>query len=330
MMAGSVASVADAIRARESFVITSHARPDGDAIGSSLALALGLEQLGKRVTVVLRDPAPRTFQGFPAIDRLTVAERVDIPADAAIVLECSDITRPGVTGLDRYTVINIDHHLGNAMYGAVNWFDVGAAACAELVAELLDVLGVTWTPAIASHLYLGISTDTGGLRYGPISARTYDTCRRIVETGVDTPRLSRQIFESYSIGRVRLTGALLNAMTLHHDQQVAVLAIDDDLLQRCGATIDDTEGLVNLPLGASEVLAVALLKKQGDGSWRVSLRSKGDVDVRSVAMQWQGGGHKNASGCTVAGEQDTVVSTLVAAIATALDSARQTRDAASR
>lgn len=329
-MAGSVVSVADAIRSRESFIVTSHARPDGDAIGSSIALALGLEQLGKRVTVVLRDPAPRTYHGFPAIDRLTIAERVDIPADAAIVLECSDITRPGVAGLDRYTVINIDHHLGNAMYGAVNWFDAGAAACAELVAELLDVLGVLWTPEIASHLYLGISTDTGGLRYGPISARTYDTCRRIVETGVNTPLLSRQIFESYSIGRVRLTGALLNAMTLHHDKQVAVLAFDDDLLEQCGATIDDTEGLVNLPLGASEVVAVALLKKQADGTWRVSLRSKGEVDVRSVAMQWQGGGHRNASGCTMTGDQNAVASTLVAAMSSAVDAAHQAPAAASR
>jgi phosphoesterase RecJ-like protein len=321
---GSVTAVAEAIRSRESFVITSHARPDGDAIGSSLALALGLEQLGKRVTVVLRDPAPRTYQSFPAIDRLTIAERVDTPADAAIVLECSDITRPGVAGLDRYTVINIDHHLGNTMYGAVNWFDEGAAACAELVAGLLDVLGVTWTPAIATHLYLGISTDTGGLRYGPISERTYETCRRIVATGVDTPLLSRQIFESYSIGRVRLTGALLNAMTLHHDNQIAVLAFDDGLLARCGATTDDTEGLVNLPLGASEVVAVAMLKQQADGSWRISLRSKGPVDVRSVAMQWQGGGHRNASGCTLTGDRDTVASTLVAAMTVAVDVARQT------
>ena len=330
MIAGSVASVADAIRSRESFIVTSHARPDGDAIGSSIALAIGLEQLGKRVTVVLHDPAPRTYQVFPEINRLTIADRVDVPADAAIVLECSDITRPGVAGLDRYMVINIDHHLGNAMYGAVNWFDSGAAACAELVAELLDVLGVTWTPAIASHLYLGISTDTGGLRYGPISARTFETCRRIVETGVDTSLLSRQIFESYSIGRVRLTVALLNAMTLHHDQQVAVLAFDDGLLERCGATIDDTEGLVNLPLGAREVVAVALLKQQSDGSWRISLRSKGDVDVRSVAMQWQGGGHRNASGCTMTGDQDAVASTLVAAMSAAVDAAHQTPAAASR
>lgn len=318
-MTASLHEVVDAIRSRQSFLLTSHARPDGDAIGSSVALALALEQLGKQATVVLRDPVPAPYRPFPAIEHIRIADRVEAPFDAAIVLECSDLTRPGVAGLDRYTLINIDHHLGNTAYGTVNWFDERAAACAELVADLIDALGVPWTPAIASHLYLGITTDTGGLRYGSISARTYDTCRRIVEAGVDTPQLSRQIFESYSVGRVRLTGALLNAMTLHHDNRLAVMAFDDALLARCGATPDDTEGLVNMPLGAQDVMAVVMLKLQVDGTWRISLRSKGAVDVRAVAMKWQGGGHRNASGCTMAGDQATVERLLIGAIADELD-----------
>lgn len=317
-MSGSVVEVVAAIQSRQAFLLTSHARPDGDAIGSSVALALALEALGKTATVVLRDPVPTPYRDFPAVDRIRITDRVEAPFDAAIVLECSDITRPGLSGLDRYPLINIDHHLGNTMYGAVNWFDEGAAACAELVAELVDALGVPWTPAIASHLYLGISTDTGGLRYGSISARTYDTCRRIVEAGVNTPLLSRQIFESYSVGRVRLTGALLNAMTLHHDQRLAVLAFDDALLARCGATADDTEGLVNVPLGAREVVSVVMLKLQADGAWRVSLRSKGPIDVRAVALKWQGGGHRNAAGCTMTGDRATVERLLIDAMADAL------------
>lgn len=317
-MNGSVIEVADAIRTRQSFLITSHARPDGDAIGSSMALALALDAMGKQTTVLLRDPVPVQYRGFPAIDRIRITDRADVQADAAVVLECGEVTRPGLADLEAYTLINIDHHLGNTMYGAVNWFDERAAACAEMVAEVIDTLGVAWTREIAAHLFLAITTDTGGLRYGPISARTYDLCRRIVEAGVDTPLLSRQIFESYSIGRVRLTGALLGAMTLHHDNRLAVLAFDDDLLARMGATADDTEGLVNMPLGAREVVAAILLKKQKDDTWRVSLRSKGDVDVRAVATQWQGGGHRNAAGCTVAGDQDAVTRMLVDAMAPSL------------
>jgi phosphoesterase RecJ-like protein len=315
---GSVIEVADAIRTRQSFLITSHARPDGDAIGSSMALALALDAMGKQTTVLLRDPVPVQYRGFPAIDRIRITDRADVQADAAVVLECGELTRPGLANLEAYTLINIDHHLGNTMYGAVNWFDERAAACAEMVAEVIDTLGVAWTREIAAHLFLAITTDTGGLRYGPISARTYDLCRRIVDAGVDTPLLSRQIFESYSIGRVRLTGALLGAMTLHHDNRLAVLAFDDDLLARMGATADDTEGLVNMPLGAREVVAAILLKKQKDDTWRVSLRSKGDVDVRAVATQWQGGGHRNAAGCTVAGDQDAVTRMLVDAMAPSL------------
>jgi phosphoesterase RecJ-like protein len=189
------------------------------------------------------------------------------------------------------------------------------------VGDLIDELGVTWTSDIASHLYLALSTDTGGFRYGPISAGTFDKCRRIVESGVDTAQLSRLIFDSFSIGRVRLTGALLNAMTLHHGDRLAVLAFDDALLAAYGATIDDTEGLVNLPLGAREVSAVALLKRQDGNTWRVSLRSKGTVDVRSVAAHWQGGGHHNAAGFTATGDEQSLRRALADALSRAIDAA---------
>ncbi len=261
-------------------------------------------RLGKHVRVINRDPVPAPYRDFPGIDTIEFAHRADGPADAVVLLECSDITRPGLDGLDRSFVVNVDHHLGNGMYGAVNWFDAGAAACAEMVADIIDALGVPWTPEIASHLYLGIATDTGGFRHGPISARTFETCRRIALTGVEPAALSRRIFDSFGIGRVKLTGAMLNQMELLHHGRLALLTFDDALLDACGATIDDTEGLVNVPLGAREVAAVALFKRQADGSVRVSLRSKGNVDVRSVALLWNGGGHTNAAGCTLTGDVD--------------------------
>lgn len=283
-----------------------------------MAMALALEALGKHVRVVFRDPAPTTFADFPAMDCLERVSSVSEPADVAVLLECSDVTRPGISGLERYPLINIDHHLGNGMYGVVNWFETSAAACGEMVADVIDALGVDWTPEIAAHLYLALSTDTGGFRYGPISARTFEVCRRIAALGVDTAQLARRIFDSYSIGRVRLTGALLDAMALHHDQRLAVLSFDDDLLKRCGATPEDTEGLVNIPLSAREVVAVVMLKRQPDDTFRVSLRSKGDVDVRAVAERWHGGGHKNAAGCTMTGGAASVRAALVDAVGRAI------------
>jgi phosphoesterase RecJ-like protein len=314
-------AVAAALRERQSFIITSHARPDGDAIGSSMALALALDSIGKRSRVVLKDPVPAPYAHFPALDRIERRDRVDGPADAAIVLECSDLSRPEVAGLDAYLLINVDHHEGNTMYGALNWFDASAAACGELVAEIIDVLEIPWTPEIASHIYLAIATDTGGLRYGPISARTFELCRRVAATGIETAKLSRQIFDSYSLGRIRITGALLSGMTLHHADRVALLSLDDDLLKRCGATVDDTEGLVNLPLAANEVVAVAMLKRQADGVFRVSLRSKGATDVRTVASLWGGGGHHNAAGCTITGTEAEVRESIVTALARVLTGA---------
>ena len=318
-MSGSAREVARALLERQSFILTSHARPDGDAIGSQLALAYALEQLGKSVRLLNHDAAPPPYAAFPGIAKIELVDRAEGPADAVVVLECGDLRRPEVDGLDAYFVINIDHHLGNQMYGQVNWFDESAAACGEMVAEVIDALGVRWTPEIAAHLYLAIATDTGGFRYGPITPRTFEICRRIAETGVKAAELSRQIFDSYGIGRVRLTGALLSAMELSAGNRLAVLYFDESVLERYGATPSDTEGLVNLPLGAREVVAVALFKRQTDGSYRVSLRSKDSVDVRSVALEWGGGGHKNAAGCTITGEFDAVKRAVVARLEQAIN-----------
>jgi phosphoesterase RecJ-like protein len=314
----SAPAVAAALRARQSFLLTSHSRPDGDAVGSEMALALALDALGKRVRIIARDPVPEPYRAFPGVDRIELVTEATGEADAVVLLECSDITRPDIASLDRYFVVNVDHHLGNGMYGAVNWFDQSAAACAEMVADIIDALGVPWTRDIAAHLYLGVATDTGGFHHGPISARTFEVCRRIAETGADPAQLARQIFDSFGIGRVKLIGALLCKMELHYGDRLAVLQYDDALLAECGATVDDSEGLVNLPLGADGVQASLLFKKQNGHTYRVSLRSKDDVDVRAVAELWNGGGHKNASGCTMTGELDDLKRDLVAAVGRAL------------
>jgi phosphoesterase RecJ-like protein len=317
---GSAREVAAALTARQSFLLTSHARPDGDAIGSPLALALALDTLGKSVRVLLRDPAPQPYRCFPCMDRIEITSQVDPSenADAVVLLECSELTRPEIAGLDRFYIINVDHHPGNRMYGAINWFNADAAACGEMVADIIDALGVRWTREMAAHLYLAITTDTGGFRYGPITPKTFEICRRIAETGVEPAVLSRQIFDSFSIGRVKLMGAMLSAMELHLTDRVAVLYFDQDLLDSCGAALDDTEGLVNLPLGAVDVKAVALFKRQAPGVYRASLRSKGDVDVRAIATKWDGGGHKNAAGCTLKGDYEQLKAQVLVEIEKAL------------
>jgi bifunctional oligoribonuclease and PAP phosphatase NrnA len=293
--------LADAIRQRQRFVITSHVRPDGDAVGSSLAMAFALRQLGKDVRVVSRDRPPAPLDVFPGVSEIEVTERVDDPGDAVIVMESGDLKRTGVAGLDRGFVINIDHHLGNTMYGALNWFDLSAAACGEMVFALVQELGVPLTKEIATHVYIAILTDTGSFHYSSISPRTFDICRQCMEAGVDPPAVARSIFDSNNLGRLKLFGAVLSKMELDPTGRVATVYVDHKLATDCGGTYEDTEGLINLPLTVKEIQAVVFFKENGPDDWRVSMRSKGDVDVNAVAKDFGGGGHKNASGCSAAG-----------------------------
>jgi phosphoesterase RecJ-like protein len=294
--------IADEIRRRQRFVIVSHARPDGDAVGSSLAMAFALKHLGKEVRVVSKDPPPAPMMVFPGVPDIEVISEVTDPGDAVIVMECGDLKRTGVAGLESGFVINIDHHPGNTMYGALNWFDLSAAACGEMVFELVEALGVPLTVEIATHVYVAILTDTGSFHYSNITPRTFEIARRCVEAGVSPPWIARSIFDSNNLGRLKLFGAVLSGMELDPSGRIATVMVDHALAAQCGGTYEDTEGLINLPLTVKDIVAVVFFKENGPNDWRVSMRSKGDVDVNAVAKQFGGGGHKNASGCSATGE----------------------------
>jgi bifunctional oligoribonuclease and PAP phosphatase NrnA len=296
------ARVAAEIRRRQRFVVASHARPDGDAIGSALAMTLALRRLGKDARVVSRDPVPAPMQVFPGVESIDVVAHVDDPGDAVIILECGDAQRTGIAGLEQGYVINIDHHPGNALYGAVNWLDLSAAACGEMVFELIGELGVSLTQAIATHVYIAILTDTGAFHYSNITPRTFDICRQCVEAGVNPPAVARSIFDSNNLARLKLYGAVLHRMQLDPSGRIATVYVDQQLARECGGTYEDTEGLVNLPLTVKDIVAVAFFKENGPRDWRVSMRSKGAIDVNAVAREFGGGGHTNASGCSAPGD----------------------------
>ena len=304
MIEATLDQVVAAIRARDRFVITSHARPDGDAIGSQIAMALALRSLGKQVRVVDADPAPPPMRELPGMELIEVAPSVDDPGDAVITMECVDIRRPGVDGLAHGYVINIDHHPGNTGFGALNWVDVSAAACGEMVFDLICALGAPVTPEIATHIYLTILTDTGQFHFSHITPRTFDICRRCVEAGADPTGISRVVYDNNSLGRVRLFGAVLNDMHLDATGRVATIVMDRALAARCGGSYDDTEGLINFPLTVKDIQAVVFFKENGPDDWRISIRSKGEVNINTVAKEYGGGGHVNASGCGAAGRLD--------------------------
>jgi phosphoesterase RecJ-like protein len=314
-----IGSIAEAIRARHRFVLSSHSRPDGDSIGSQLAMAYALRAMGKHADIVNADPAPPPIMQFPGMPDIRIAPLAEGDYDAAIIMECGDLSRTGVGGLDRFFVINIDHHQGNTNYGALNWFDASAAACGEMVFDLVRALDVPLTVDIATHIYLAILTDTGSFHYSSISPRTFDICRDCLVAGVNPVLVARNVYDSNNMGRLKLFGAVLSAMQIDATGRIAIVYLDHEMARAAGGTYEDTEGLINLPLTVKEIQAVVFFKQIEGDAYRVSMRSKGDIDIAVVAKEFGGGGHKNAAGCTASGGIDTLQKIFVEKIERAID-----------
>jgi len=314
-----IGRIVDAIRSRRRFVLSSHARPDGDSIGSQLAMAFALKELGKDFAIVNADLAPPPLLQFPGVPDITVAPEVTGDFDAAIIMECGDLSRTGVKGLEKFFVINIDHHPGNSAYGQINWFDATAAACGEMVFDLVRALGGPLTTEIATHIYLAILTDTGSFHYSSISPRTFEISKQCLEAGVDPVLVARNVYDSNNMGRLKLFGAVLSAMQIDQTGRIAIVYLDHEMARAAGGTYEDTEGLINLPLTVKEIQAVVFFKQAEGEQYRVSMRSKGDIDIAAVAKLFGGGGHKNAAGCTVTGPIDGLQKTFVEKIEHAID-----------
>ena len=316
--------IVEHIKSGERFLLSSHQRPDGDAIGSAVGMALALRAVGKHAEVVLDAVPPHFLQPFPAVDEIRVAREVTETADASIIMECSSLERTGVAGLDRSVVLNIDHHVGNTNYGTVNWIDESAAACSELVFTLVEALGAPLTRDVATHLYLALLTDTGSFHFSHITPRSFEIARRCVEAGADPQWIARTHYDSSTLGRVRIFGQVLNTMQLDATGRVAILTITKAAAAAAGGTYDDTEGIINFPLSVKDIQAVAFFKEADPGDWRVSMRSKGGIDVGAIARAYGGGGHKNAAGCSAAGELALLQETFLSLLARATDIAAET------
>jgi phosphoesterase RecJ-like protein len=287
------------------FLVTGHRNPDGDALGSALALALALEDAGKKVQVVMRDGWPATYRILPGIERVTISD--ELPADwpggwdAIVCMECPESARTGYPEMLSGTVLNIDHHPGNTRYGAVNLVDLPAAAVGEIVADLLDRLDWPITPAIATNLWVSLVSDTGSFKYGNTTPKCLALGARLVALGARPAEVNEELFEAAPVSSVRLESLVLSTLALHDGGRVATLELPARFYAESGAKETDTEGLVNRARGIEGVRTAALLKEAPDGVVRCSLRSKGTADVRSIAAGFGGGGHRNAAGCSLPG-----------------------------
>jgi bifunctional oligoribonuclease and PAP phosphatase NrnA len=287
------------IEQRGRFVLTSHARPDGDAIGSALACCQILRSMDKQAEVVLRDGVPRIYQTLPFADQVIQSDRIQHQYDAAIVLECDSIHRTRLQGLENGFLINVDHHMSGRPFAQVNWIDPKAVATAEMIYWLAREAGVTISPQIATCLYTAVLTDTGSFMFEGTNQHTFELARELVLAGADPAECARHVYFAHSTAKMRLLGAALS--DLRRDGPLAWIFVTQEQMDRLAAKEEDCEGLVNYVLSIQDVEVAVFFRELSDGMFRVSLRSKGQVNVADVAVKFGGGGHQCASGCAMNG-----------------------------
>jgi phosphoesterase RecJ-like protein len=290
------------LRAAPRLVLSSHSNPDGDAIGSELGLARILGALGKEVTIWNLHPTPPVYGRLPGAAAIHVG--TDRPAgfpdrfDLGVVLECPTLDRTGLEAqLHEIPLVNIDHHLGNGGYGVEQWIDTSRPAVGVMVADLASALGAPLDADTAACLFVALVTDTGGFRFGNATPEAFEAAAGLVRAGAGVERTSQWLYESQSEGSVRLLGTMISTLERHLEGRVATAHITLEAIAASGAAPGDTEGLIDTLRAIDGVEAVALFRSLGADEWKVSLRSRGEVDVQAVARREGGGGHRNAAGC---------------------------------
>ena len=297
-----LSQVVQLIEQKQRFMITSHVRPDGDGLGSGLALYWMLKALDKEATVVLRDRVPPAYRVLPGSDQVVVLEDISGAYDAAFIIECSDVDRPGLPSLKDQFVVNIDHHSTTVPFGDINWIDSTAAAVGEMIYNLCKALGVEVTKEIAECIYTALLTDTGSFHFSNTTERTLKIASELVRRGVEPARISQALFYSSSFAKVKLLGLVLSNIERDESGRIAWITMDRATMYEADASEEDADGIVNHALSVADVEAVAFFKELSPGAYRVSLRSKNKHNVAKVAELFGGGGHRNAAGCRVTGE----------------------------
>ena len=247
------------IEQRDKFLLTSHARPDGDAIGSALACCQILRAMGKQADVVFRDGVPRIYRPLPFADSVVQADSVNGDYQAAIILECDSIQRTRLAGLDNHFLISIDHHQSGKPFAHVNWIDPNAVATAELVYRLAREAGVKISPDIATCLYTALLTDTGSFMFEGTNENTFALARELVLAGADPARCARSVYFAHSTAKMRLLGAALS--NLQRENQLAWIWVTHEQMEKAQAKEEDCEGLVNYALSIQDVQVAAFSAK---------------------------------------------------------------------
>ena len=293
------------LREHNRFAILSHVRPDGDALGCQIALALSLQQLGKEVRVWNEDGMLEKYSFLPRAELLTKPPAAPEDVDVAVALDTAIQNRLGTAFAAVRSAkmwINIDHHLSNPGYGDLVYVDPTAPATGQIIFDLIKSQGFPFNREIAENLFAAISTDTGSFQYPKTSARTFEIAAQLVCTGIDVGRLNQQLYENYPRRRIELLRELLRTMRFESDGRVANFSLSLKTAAALQVLPEDNEGLIDHLRAIRGVIVAVFFEELSDGKVRVSLRSKTDaIDVCAICQKFGGGGHTLAAGARVRG-----------------------------
>lgn len=281
----------------------SHVHPDGDCLGSMLALGLALEQLGKKVYLYNAGPIPENLKFLPGVDKILNLPSGELP-ETVVLIDCAEFDRIEMNGLSKEDfagkmIFNIDHHISNDYFGAINWIDPQAAATGEMIYRLIKKLGIKINQDMAVNIYTAIITDTGRFSFSNTTPRSFKIAAELVKTGIDLVNINNILFEQKSIAQTRLLYKALSNLELLDKGTIALITLSKKDFEASGAEENLSEGLVNYARNIEKVEAAAILKEIDDSEIKVSFRSNAWLDVNQVAQKFGGGGHIRASGCTI-------------------------------
>ena len=296
-------TVIDRLTESQAIFLSTHINPDGDAIGSLIALGLGLQQHGKHIYLYNASPIPAVYRFLPGVQLVQQVLPESSAWDTAVVLDCGTLDRIGaavdfVRGLPQ--VINIDHHVTNTNFGQYRLVDSTACSSAEIVYRLLKKMAITIDAAIATSIYTGILTDTGSFRFANTNSAAYTICSEMVQAGVDPYTVAQHVYGTYSLGRIKLLNMALDSIEISANGKLSLMTLTQDMFQETDTNPEDVDGMINYAKRIEDVKVAALIMENENGAvqkrYHVSLRSDGTVDVAEIAASFGGGGHFSAAG----------------------------------
>ena len=297
----SIEELIEVLRKAPTVALFSHVSPDGDCVGSMLAIGLALEKMGKDVSFYNLDPLPSYLTFLPGSSRI----RQDFPnpqPKTLLFVDCTDFQRVNLSLSEispESTVLNVDHHISNQLFGHFNWVDAQASASAEIAFALINQLGVEIDIDMATNLYTAIVTDTGCFRYSSTTAQTHRLTAELLDIGLDLSRIHHNIFDEKPLAQIKLLQQALSGLEIRAEGQLGVMILSLEDFCKSGAEQEMSEGLVNYAQSVVGVEVVVLLKEVGPQEIKVGLRSNLWLNVNEIAAKFGGGGHKRAAGCTL-------------------------------